>query len=347
MTRISVVASGMVTAVGSNALASYAAIHAGVSGAKEDNLWNPEGGHYLSVGRPKMPQWWEGSDMLAELAAPAVLECFGALPPEVDPRTVPILILLSPAERPHRDPDLDRTVFLELHKRLSFAPAEGSTTYGLGSAGILPALRDADRHLSSGDTSHVVVVGVDTFLRQKVINVYLEQRRVLTEENSNGFIPGEAACAVLLARTGESAGGELQIIGTGSGRERGTIGSEIPVTGEGLTQALRGALEEAGLQWAETYYWLTDQNAEHYKAKECTLAQIRLERRDQPAAIPFEIWHPIEYLGEIGSAIAPCLLGVGLAASKARHAPGPLALLSVGEENGERAALVLQWAQSR
>jgi 3-oxoacyl-[acyl-carrier-protein] synthase-1 len=69
---------------------------------------------------------------------------------------------------------------------------------------------------------------------------------------------------------------------------------------------------------------------------------MRLERRNTPADPPFQIWHPIEYLGEIGTAIGPCLLGLGLAAARSGYAPGPLALMSVGEEDGRRAAFVLR-----
>ena len=103
------------------------------------------------------------------------------------------------------------------------------------------------------------------------------------------------------------------------------------------------ALSEAGVTMAQTHYWLTDQNGEHYKAKECTITQIRLERRDRPAPKPYQIWHPIQQLGEIGSAIGPGLLGLASAAGSGGFAPGPIALLSVGEDDGERAAFVLAW----
>jgi 3-oxoacyl-[acyl-carrier-protein] synthase-1 len=98
---------------------------------------------------------------------------------------------------------------------------------------------------------------------------------------------------------------------------------------------------------ADTHYWLTDQNAEHYKAKECTIAQIRLERRSRPAPTPYQIWHPIDCIGEVGSAIAPALMGIGYMAAKHAYAPGPTALMHVGEDNGERAALVLTWSKAR
>lgn len=281
--------------------------------------------------------------MLAELAAPAVCECLAALPKPADATKTPVLVLLSGPDRPHREPNLDRIVLAELERRLGFALPPGSCVLAEGRTGILSACIKAAQIFSARAAEHVVVVGVDTFLRQRVVEEYMKQRRILTADNSNGFVPGEAACAVLMARADRDRGGKLHITGWGSGREPGAIVGEVPLTGNGLTQALQGALAEARLKMADTHYWLTDQNAEHYKAKECTVAQIRLERRDRPAPQPYQIWHPIEYLGEIGSAIGPCLLGVALAAAEGGWAPGPLALMHVGEDSGARAAFVLRW----
>lgn len=343
MAHLAVQASGMVTAVGFNAPSTCAAIRAGISGVRVDNLWDPTAGEYLRAARPRTPQWWEGPDMLAELAAPVVRECLVALP-DASARAAPVVVLLSPGDRPEREPDLDRIVLGELERRLGALPP-GSCALAEGRTGIHPALVKAGELFSSGAAEHVVIVGVDTFLRQDVVDAYLAQRRILTAENSNGFIPGEAACAVLVAPAARDPAGELRVVGSGSGREPGTILGEDPLTGDGLTHALKGALGQARLAMAAMQYWLTDQNAEHYKAKECTIAQIRLERRDRPAPRQFEIWHPIEFLGEIGAAIGPCLLGLALDAARGGWAPGPLALAHVGEDSGARAAFVLRWGE--
>lgn len=344
-TTLAVRAAGMVTAAGFNARATCAAIRAGISGIRKDNIWDAAAGEFLSVGRPCTPQWWEGPDMLAELAAPAVYECFQALPNGIDPGSVPIFVLLSPAERAQRPVDLSTVVRDELQHRLGIDPAPRITMIDGGRTGILLALKQTLQLFARGRTTHSIVVGVDTFLRQRVVESFIARRRVLTADNSNGFIPGEAACAVLMAPSGQYGGGELRIIGWGEGYEKGTIDSDLPLSGDGLTQALRHALDQAGIPMAGTDYWLTDQNAEHYKAKECTVAQIRLERRDRPAVREFKIWHPIEYLGEIGSAIGPCLLGLGYLATQNGYAPGPVALMHVGEDNGHRTAFVLHWAE--
>lgn len=137
---------------------------------------------------------------------------------------------------------------------------------------------------------------------------------------------------------------ELLIEGIGFSEETGNILGEQPVKGDGLTQALRTAMNQAGVQFSDADYWLNDQNGEHYKFKEATLAQIRLERmREQPRRQRFEVWHPIEYIGEVGAAIVPCLFGFARDAHRMDYAPGPLALLHVGSDEGRRAALVLKW----
>lgn len=340
MTGVSIVASGAVTAVGFNAPGTWCAVRAGVSGVQRDNLWDTSGADWMQVARVHMRQWWEGPDMLAELAAPAIQECLSALPAGIDPMHVPVLLLLEPAGRPFHRSDLDRIVSTGLVERLPGILSAKAVQVLAGRCGLLHAVQAAAQWFRAGQASHVVVCGVDTFLRQRVADVYEGRRRLHTAKNSNGFIPGEAACAVLLAPDGERDGA-LSITGAGGGREAAPIDGADPCTGDGLTAAMRIALKEAGIAMADTAGWLTDQNAEHYKSKECTIAQIRLERRDVPAAEPYRIWHPIEYLGEIGSAIGPALMGLAQAAAQGGWLPGTRMLMSIGEDDGERAAFVL------
>jgi 3-oxoacyl-[acyl-carrier-protein] synthase I len=337
----------MVTAAGFNARSTCAAIHAGISGVQVDNLWDPGAGKYLSLGRPRTSQWWEGADMMAELAAPAIAECLKAIP-TIPPQNVPIFLLLSPPSRPHRDPNLEEEVARGLEHRLKYVLPSGSQCVSRGRTGIFHALNQASLLFQNRQASHCIIAGVDSYLRQAVVEAYIERRRLLTESNSNGFISGEAACAVLVEPAGSLLGEALRITGWGLANEPGTIDSDQPLTGNGLTEALRDALSQAGIQFSDADYWLTDQNGEHYKFKEAMVAKIRLERNGkQPRQRRFEIWHPIEYLGEIGAAIAPCLLGVALAAHRIGYAPGPRALLHVSEDEGERTAFVLEWGTEK
>jgi 3-oxoacyl-[acyl-carrier-protein] synthase I len=342
---LSVKACGMITAVGFNAASSCAAIRAGISGVKMANLWDSSTGEYLQAARPETPQWWEGPDMLAELATPPIIECLESIPQEA-PDSIPVFLLLSPPSRPFRHPDLEEIIVRGIEHRLQYKLPPGSTLINKGRSGIYHALQAAKQLIKDHRASHCIIVGVDSYLRQNVVEAYLKERRILTNDNSNGFIPGEAACAILVGQSGHESDGELCITALALGHETGIISNDHPVTGDGLTQAIKSALKEAEIMFSDTDFWLTDQNSEHYKVKECTLAQIRLERRYPPAR-PYQIWHPIEYLGEIGSAISPCLLGLALAAAKSGYSPGPLALMHVSNDDGERTALVLQWVEGK
>jgi 3-oxoacyl-[acyl-carrier-protein] synthase-1 len=142
----------------------------------------------MQVCRPAIPQWWEGPDTLAELAARAVLECLDALTRAIEPEEVPVFVLLSPPDRPHRDPELDRVVLEGLQDRLGFPLAPTSRVYNAGRTGLLPAFLAASQLFTAGAGKSAIIVGVDSFLRQPVVDVFMEYRRVLTGDNSNGFI---------------------------------------------------------------------------------------------------------------------------------------------------------------
>lgn len=332
------------TAAGFNWATTCAAIRAGLSGVREDNLWDPTAGARMNVGRPRTHQWWEGPDMLAELATPTILECLAAA--NSADTEVPIFVLLPPPDRPLRPPDLEQIVHHGIERRLGRALPPGSLLIPEGATGLFTAHERARRLIAGGQASEVVVVAAESFLRQPLAEFYIEHDRLLTADNSDGFIPGEAAAAILLARPQRRAERDVLIAGWGQGHEAGGILNDEPLSGHGLTRALRSALSVAGRRFDETNYWLTDQNGEAYRFKESTLAQIRLERRSVPATRPFPIWHPIEYLGEIGTAIGPTLLGLALFAHRHRFAPGMLGLMHVTEDMGQRSAFVLHCTEA-
>jgi 3-oxoacyl-[acyl-carrier-protein] synthase-1 len=58
------------------------------------------------------------------------------------------------------------------------------------------------------------------------------------------------------------------------------------------------------------------------------------------------LWHPIEYIGDVGAAIGPIVLGVALHASQKGYGIGPTVLCTFANDNGERAATVVNF-QSR
>lgn len=346
LSPLAITATGMVTAVGFNAPASCAAMRAGISGVKQANLWDAESGEYLTAAKVPLPQWWEGYGKHAELVAPAIHECLAAAAPRrLD--EIPLLLVVAPSSRHCRIPELDTELLGDIAYKLEARLHPDSRIIPQGPVGGVVALQEASRLLSTRRARCCIIAGVDSFLQQKVIEAYLEKRRVLTPLNSNGFIPGEAGTAILVVPAGSSPNDELQILGASITKEHATITAEEPLRAEGLTQAIGEAMEAAQVTLRDVAYRITDLNGEHYKFKEATVASMRFERKtEKPRERLFDIWHPIEYIGEIGAAITPCLISIALSASQKGYALGDTALLHVGNDDGERAALVTRFSQA-
>jgi 3-oxoacyl-[acyl-carrier-protein] synthase-1 len=335
-------ASGLVTSVGFCSAASCAAMRAGIRNVKVTNLWDGESGTYLSAGKVPLPQWWIGVGKLAELCAPALHECFEAARP-VPSESIPVLIGLPSLTRPCRLPDLDPVLLGELEHRLQFPLHPSSRLIPQERVSAVVALEEAGRLLRAGVATHCIVAGVDSLLQNDLCDYYLDKRRLLTPKNSNGFSPGEAAGAVLVTATAEP--GDLQILGAGAAHERSTIESEDPLRGEGLAQAFGMAMREAGCEFTDLDYRITDLNGEHYRFKEMVFATMRYERR--PRRRLFDLWHPIEFIGDVGAAIGPVVFAVALDASRKGYGIGDRILLSFGNDEGERAAVVIEHRPGR
>jgi 3-oxoacyl-[acyl-carrier-protein] synthase I len=335
--NLSVTASGMVTPVGFNYASSCAAMRAGISGIRQANLWDAESGEYLSAGKVDLPHWWEGLEKLADLAAPAILECLATAGARQD--EIPILLGVAGPDRPCRLDGLDDELLDEVEYRLKLPHHPLSRTIARSNVSGAVGLQEAERILESGLAPACIVAGVDSFLQQSVVEAYLEQRRIMTPVNSNGFFPGEAGCAVLVERS-TATKPELRVLGIGKAREDATIDSDKPFRGEGMTQAVREALSEAGLTIHETSYRITDLTGEHYKFKEAAFIAGRFFRVPLPAL--HDLWHPAEFLGEIGAAHIPCALGLALHGGRKRYTNGPRSLMHFGDGE-DRASLVTEY----
>jgi 3-oxoacyl-[acyl-carrier-protein] synthase-1 len=349
---LSVIASGMVTSVGNSGPATTAALRSGIRGVSAGKIWDWSGGDYLNVGRPQLHQWWEGRDMLAEVAAPAIEECTLAAETllRVPQEAVPIVLIVAPPDRPQRWPDLDQAAGPDLSRRLGRKLARGSAFVPAGRTGILRALDHAAALFASREHQVCVIAGVESFLRQSVADHYMQERRLLTAANSNGFTLGEAGAAILvIPETTRYRGTELAILGTGRAHDPSGAGGTAKhgAKGDGLTDAIRQALAAARLEHRDLDLRFSDANGEHWKFKDAVFATNRLDRL-RPPGNPrmlgkLDHWHPIEFIGEVGSAIGPLLLGWALHAGQKRYLHGPRMLVHTSEDSGERAALVVEY----
>ena len=339
MAALAIPASGMVTPVGFNFPASCAAMRAGIRNVNQIGLFDRESGEFLGVGKVPLPHWWIGLGKLAELAAPAILECLRAAEP-MPASEVPVLLGIAGPDRPHRVSGLEEELVGEIEHRLGFRLHPASHVIARDHVAAIVGLREAAELFSKKEATHCVVAGVDSLIQQDLAEYYLSKRRLLTSQNSNGFCPGEAGAAVLV-RLERGDSDELRVLGTGMAREEATIESEEPLRGEGLTSAIGEAFSQSRLTYDDMHYRITDLNGEHYKFKEMTLAMLRYQRKPKPKL--FDLWHPIEHIGDVGAAIGPLVLGVALHAGQKSYGNGPTVLCTFGNDEGERAAAVVSY----
>ena len=110
---------------------------------------------------------------------------------------------------------------------------------------------------------------------------------------------------------------------------------------DGLTNAIKVALDEAQCGLGDMDFRITDITGEQYYFKEAELALNRLLRRHKEH---FYLWHPTDCIGEVGSAIGIALLTVALASGRKSYAYGDNIICQQGNDPGQRAVAVLNYA---
>lgn len=334
-TPISVLATGLVTAVGMSAPASCAAIRAKVTNPQETRFLIA--GDWLIGYHVPLEHPWSGPVRLAKMASKAIAESLLHVP-ESDWGTIPVLMCVAERQRPGRTDGIEDGLYLAIESELGtrFAPQSGIIAGGRSS--IVVALDQARNLLTASSVPAVLIAGVDSLLTWPQLSALDRGERLLSARNSNGFIPGEAAGALLVGHaTGEP---RLSCMGIGFGTEAATIDSAEPLRADGLVQAIRMALSDADRELHDVDFRVADVSGEQYYFKEATLAVARLLRRNKAA---FDIWHAAECTGEVGAAAGFVALAVADAAFRKGYAPGPTVLLHTSDDAGARAAAYLTY----
>lgn len=332
---LAIAGSGMVTGVGLSAPATCAAIRCAIDGFKETRFLD-SGGEWIMGCEVPLEEPWRGTTKLAKMLAMALREC-ATSNGELKLESVPILLCLAEAERPGRLQDLTDRVSEQVTEELGIQFHENSTVIARGHVGAAVALLQARRLIYEEQIPQVIVAGVDSLLVGSAISAYEERDRVLTSQNSDGFIPGEAAAAVLIRRPATRAGPQLICRGLGFGVETATEDSGEPLRADGLVSAITSALADAGCEMGDLDFRITDISGSQYRFKEAALALSRVLRKRKEE---FDIWHPADCVGEIGAAVGAVLMVVAENACRKGYSSGHRILAHIGGDDGKRAAIV-------
>ena len=336
MKPIAIIAAGMVTGVGLDAPSSCAAIRCAIDNFSETRFMD-SGGEWIIGSQVSLEQPWRGLPKLVHMVVPAIRECLaqtGGVPPE----RIPLLLCVAEKERPGRLEGLDDQLFDDVQAELGvrFHPRSAVIARGRVAGGL--AMLHSRSLIHEERLPFCIVAGVDSYLVASTLAAYEKKNRLLTSQNSNGFIPGEAGAAILV---GAPSANSLLCLGIGTGLENATVDSEEPLRADGMVQAFKSAFAAAGRTMADVDYRVTDCNGEQYFFKEAALAVARTLRVTKEQ---FEIWHPADCIGEIGAASGPATLAVCLAATRKSYGPGPSPLCHLSGEDGERVAMMLSGA---
>lgn len=335
MGAIAIYSCGMVTGVGWNSPASCAAMRVGIAGFVETSF---EFGGDVLLGSP-VPFEDELPDLekLRQMVVPTIEEClqeqkFSSLD------EIPLLLCLAEKGRSGRIDDLDSALLQAIAIDLDCDLHPDSQTFSSGRFGGIQAMERA-RQLIADGAPGCLIAGTDSCLSAETLAAYDRNHRLVTAENPNGFIAGEAAASILVGPVVRQSEPQLLCLGIGTGIEPAPLNSGQPLRAAGLTTAIRSAFADGRCREEDVHFRLTDNNGEAYGFKDSALAVARVFRQ---AKDEFDIWHPSDCVGEVGAAIVPIMLGVMLAAVTKGYAPGSGALCHVSGEGEQRGAMVLR-----
>lgn len=208
-----------------------------------------------------------------------------------------------------------------------------------GRAGGLATINLAFRYFASSDKNFAIVGGVDTFYDGRMLQILLEEDRLLTGGNMDGFIPGEGAAFILLSKQKlplfKDSNKFVGIYEPGLANETGYRGSQEPYRGDGLASAVSTALDNAKTDKIKTLY--SSMNGESFFAKEHGIALIRnsdlLEEN-------IKIEHPADCFGDLGAAAGPVMTGLSSIYISNNKVAVPC-IICCSSDKAPRAAMVL------
>jgi len=323
MTRVHLVNSGAICAIGIGTAQCSAAFRAGLSGYVQSAL-HGRCGEPLTMALVPELDLEPLSDALLEQPLGdrerRMLRLGGAALRQVSDhveRPLPMFLAL-PEPEPGKPAHSGRGFLEHLATQAALPLAIDTSRYfELGRAGGLYALQAALDALRAGQDS-ALVCGIETCLDLPWVARLDHERRLLGPDVKDGFVPGEGAAVLHLSRTAVSGASLIAAVGTAE--DLGHRYSEAPALGVGLANALEDARARLpALEPVRTCF--AGLNGEAFGAKEWGVAHIRHhDLFDRELA--FE--HPADCFGDVGAAMGPLLIALADETLRSGHRAGPM-----------------------
>lgn len=335
---------GACTAIGCDAASTAAAIRAGVSGFARHRFMIDTAGEPMRVAAaPWLEVDLPATHRLEALLFPAIDEAFGGA--NCDGLRVALALGL-----PEPRPGLPRDLGPWARQAIAARYAKVFRTVALfqsGHAAVLMALEAALASMQRKAFDVCVVAGADTYLRPETLD-WLEASDQLQGagplNNAWGFVPGEAAAALLVAgadavdRLGLDRRG--RVLAVASGVEANRIKTQTVCLGQALSEVLQRVLtvRPNNTRVSDVY---SDMNGEPYRADEYGFA---IARCGEAFERPSDMVTPADCTGDVGAAGGALNIALAAIAARKGYAAGNLAIVHAGSESGDRGAALIGFA---
>jgi len=335
---------GVRTPLGFNASASAAAVRGAISAVAAHPTFVDKVGEPMSLAvdagfEPSLPI----AERIEQLLLSAVTQAIGELP--AGPSRPPLQCWVGIAEaRPGLPVDTPESIA----NSVSAAVGAGCTAHVLqrGHASGLMAMQVAAQKVASGEVSLCIAAGVDSYHDVESLTWLDRTGFLMSAVNRNGFPPGEAASACLLARESVARRHGLPILARVAAAttafEPKSIRSTEVCIGEGLTTALNGVISavRASPQMITATY--CDLNGVRYRNEEFVYTMLRVQEAFRDA---HDYLCPADCWGDVGAASGPLFASLAIAAQQRGYARGPFPLLWASSDGGHRSAILLSLSE--
>ena len=210
-----------------------------------------------------------------------------------------------------------------------------------GRAGGLTAVYEAIQALQEGRYEAVLAGGVDSYKNEVLLRHLDQEGRLLSELNPHGFIPGEGCGLMVLTLRETARRRNWEVLSTitacAVAEEKGHLESELPFTGEGLSDTFRYLLRQNRDRNDSIKIIYSSMNGEEHWARELGVAVIRHKKYLDSE---YRTITPADCHGDTGAAAGPLLLGMAMMGMRKGYAPGPALVYSSSDQAGRAAVIV-------
>jgi len=333
MTTISCLS--LISPVGYSAASAAAAIRASIAAFAGLSYRDVNGEPIRGAAIEAIPTEIRGRDRLAALARLVVDQVDPAVGDRLPWGDMPLILCT-------REPEAAGARLNGILSDLTYrngSPIRGKRSGHIASGQIsaFAAVEQSRKILREIDVEGCLILAIDSLIDARALNWLDRHKRLKTSEQTDGAIPGEAGCLSLVTRRPLFDSG-VTVRGIGLAIETATVLSEEPSRADGLTEALRLALQEAGVAMHDVDWRLSDVAGESFAFEELALAQMRLVRRVRPEQ---PVWLAADCIGDCGAAAGLIQFAIAEQGFARGYAPGPIAALHGSSFFGGRAAAII------